>query len=1044
MKLHRLAPFLLCSLAILSAQQVNPTLFEDMKWRLIGPFRGGRALTAVGVPGKPDLFYFGAVGGGVWKSTDAGTTWQPIFDRDSQNIASIGSLAVAPSDPKVIYVGTGEADMRSDITYGNGMYKSTDGGEHWQHIGLRDSRQIGKVIIDPHDPNRVFVAALGHQYGPNAERGVFRSTDGGASWQRVLGKDDETGAIDVAFSPSDPNVLYAAMWNTRRPPWNVYPPSNGPGTGFFKSTDGGNTWKQITQGLPSEDMGRIGIGVSPSDPKRVYLCVDAKQGGVYRSDDGGETFQLTDNDMRLWQRGWYFAGITVDPKNEDLVYVANTSSYISRDGGKTFEAFKGAPGGDDYHSIWISPENSDVMVIASDQGTIVTRNGGKTWSSWYNQPTGQFYHIITDNRFPYWVYGAQQDSGAMMLPSRSKFAHISEHDWRPLNVGGESGEIAPDPLDPNLLFGGTATKYFLDTAQEQEIQPTLSRAGTFRRTWTLPLVFSPADPHKLYVSHQFIYRSTDSGHSWQQISPDLTRENPGVPPNLNEATAKDVNSPSPRRGVVYAIAPSAKNANLIWAGTDDGLIHITRDDGKTWQNVTPSTLTAWSKVGVIEASHFEEGTAYAAIDRHRLEDYRAHILRTHDFGKTWQEVSTGIPDGSFVNVVREDKVRKGLLYAGTELGMYVSFDDGDHWQSLQLNLPIASVRDIDVHGDDLVVATHGRAFWILDDVTPLRELAANTAREPLHLFKPQVALRVRPSSDEGTPQPPETPKGDNPPQGAIIDYYVGQGGAGSLTLQIVDAKGEVVRHWSSEDKPQQVDPKSIDIPMYWFPPSPVLSAAPGMHRWLWDMHYAAPSGVSGRRRRSTGAGPWAPPGAYRVRLSYGGKMVEQAMTLKPDPRINAPQSLYDEQFATAMRAWNDAAKLAPALEQETALRKQLNELRSKAKTGQKDDTVLLSTIDQFTAKMEAAAGTSFTGLGPLGSEARTLRSVSGDLMAVASAVDSADQPITVEAIKALEVSEAASPQVLSVWQSVVQQLPTLNAELERAGLTPVKVERASR
>ena len=1009
---------LLLVLTAASAQQIDPSFYQSLQWRLIGPFRGGRALTVTGVSGNPDLFYFGSVGGGVWKSTDAGTSWQPIFD--AQSIASIGALAVAPSDPNLIYVGSGEADMRSDISYGNGVYKSTDAGAHWQNIGLKDSRQIGKIIVDPKDPNRVFVAALGHAYGPNAERGVFRSTDGGATWQKVLFKDENTGAIDIAFSPSNPDVIYASMWQTRRPPWNVYPPANGAGSGFYKSTDGGGTWKQITAGVPSEGLGHIGIAVSASSPNRVYLAVDAKAGGVFRSDDAGESFQLADNDHRLWQRGWYFGGITADPKNADVVYIANTSTYRSTDGGKTFTAIKGAPGGDDYHSVWVSPDNSDHIAIACDQGTIISLNGGKTWSSWYNQPTGQFYHVSTDNRFPYWVYGPQQDSGAMALPSRSKFAHISEHDWRPLDAGGESGEIAADPLHPNILFGGTVTKYDLDTSHQQDVSPNLGLPGNFRRTWTLPLTFSAADPHKLYLGHQMIFETKDSGHSWQQISPDLTREVPGVPPNVDETTVKDVNGPSPRKGVVYAIAPSPRNANLVWAGTDDGLIHLTRDDGKTWQNVTPASLTPWSKVGIIDASHFDEATAYAAIDRHRLEDYKPHILRTHDAGKTWTDVSAGIPDGAFANVVREDPVRKGLLYAGTELGMYVSFDDGTNWQPLQMNLPVTSVRDIVVHGDDLVIATHGRAFWVLDDMASLREIDAQTVRESAYLFKPQVALRVRPGSDEGTPQPPEIAKGDNPPAGAIIDYYL-HDATGPLALEIVDASNAVVRHWSSDEKAQTVDPKAVDIPMYWFKPVEPPSTRPGMHRWIWDLHYAAPAGMTGKGRRGADIGAWAPPGQYRVRLTVGGKTLERPLTLKPDPRIKLPQAVYDQQFSMVERALNGAAELAPAIKNAAELQKQIAEAKLHA-------PALASSLDRLSKQIDEVAGAPVE-YGAERPDGVTLNSVSSDFLALAAAVDSADAVPTAEAVAGLASAEQSGKLVLQRWSEVMKQVksvPQLN------------------
>ncbi|HET8666580.1 MAG TPA: hypothetical protein VFM10_01290, partial [Terriglobales bacterium] len=526
-------------------------------------------MTAVGVPGDAALFYFGAVDGGVWKSPDAGHTWRPIFD--SEPIASIGAMAVAPSDANIIYVGTGEADMRSDITYGNGVYKSSDAGRTWTHIGLTDTQQIGRIIIDPHNPDVAFVAALGHAYGPNAERGVFRTTNGGKTWERVLYKDENTGAIDLAFDPVDSRVIYASLWQTRRTPWNVYPPSNGPGSGLYKSTDGGSHWQRLQGGLPEAGLGRIGIAVAPSERSRVYAVIDATDGGLFRSDDAGKTWKLVNNEKRAWRRGWYFGAVTVDPNNPDVVYVSNTQVYKSVDGGRTLVGFKGAPGGDDYHSVWIAPENSARMILSSDQGTIVTLDGGKTWSSWYNQPTGQFYHVATDNQFPYWIYGAQQDSGAMAVPSRTDYSSITAHQWHAISVGGENGTIAPDPLDANILFGGTVTRYNQKTSQNKNVSPSIGRTGPFRQTWTLPLAFSPADPHKLYFSYQYLFRTTNSGNSWDQISPDLTREDPGVPANLDPITAK-YGLDSPRKGVIYAIAPSPLDASLIWVGTDDGLI----------------------------------------------------------------------------------------------------------------------------------------------------------------------------------------------------------------------------------------------------------------------------------------------------------------------------------------------------------------------------------------------------------------------------------------------------------------------------------------
>ncbi|MCU1307903.1 MAG: hypothetical protein JWN45_2598 [Acidobacteriaceae bacterium] len=1020
------------------AQQIDPALFSDMKWRLVGPFRGGRSLSAVGVPGNSSTFYFGAVGGGVWKSTDAGTTWSPIFD--SQPVASIGAVEVAPSDPNVIYVGSGEADMRDDITYGNGVYKSTDAGQTWSNIGLRDSRQIGRVIINPKNPDEVFVAALGHAYGVNAERGVFHTTDGGKNWKRVLFKDDSTGAIDLAFDPNDPKVIYASLWQTRRPPWNVYPASNGPGSGLYKSTDSGVTWQQLKSGLPEEGLGRIGIAISPNDHNRIYLIVDAKEGGLYRSDDAGKTFTRTNNEQRIWGRGWYFGGITADPKNADVLYVSNTSVYKSTDGGKSFAAFKGAPGGDDYHSVWISPDDSARMIVSSDQGTIVTLNGGKTWSSWYNQPTGQFYHVATDNRFPYWIYGAQQDSGAMAVPSRSNSASISERDWHPVEVGGESGMIATNPADPNVVYGGTVTSYDFTTAQSQNISPTTGRAGSFRTIWTLPLAISSADTSKLYFAHQMLFRTIDAGKHWDVISPDLTREDPGVPANLDAITAK-YGLASPRKGVIYSIAPSPLDAALIWVGTDDGLIQVTHDDGKHWQNVTPEKLTPWSKVGTIEASKQDKQSAYAAVDRHRLEDLRPYIYRTHDGGKSWQLISKGIPEGAYVNVVREDKERRGLLYAGTELGLYVSFNDGDDWQPLQLNLPLASIRDISVRKDDLVVATHGRAFWVLDDIGPLREVNSKVASEDAHLFTPQTALRIRPGSDQGTPYPPEIPKGENPPSGSIIDYYLKDAASSPITLEILDSAGGLVRKYSSSEKPPVVDEKTLDIPMYWVRPAQILSGKAGMHRFIWDVHHGAssPGGTRGGGRRGN-SGPWAVPGQYTARLTVNGKTYTQPFSVELDPRLKVSTEDLQLQLAASQKAAAAQAQVSRASAQAASVTKQIKDLQAKSKPGALTTTAL----EQFSQRVSDVAGRGTDAFGgpveTVDTDQTSLRHLGTAFGQINSAVQSAAAAPTPDQLQALEENTKTLQSTLAEWQKVLtQELPQVNAQLRQANLTEINV-----
>ena len=1021
------------------AAQVDPGLLSGLRWRLVGPFRGGRSLSAVGVPSSDRTFYFGSVGGGVWETTDAGLSWRPIFD--SQPIASIGAVAVAPSNPNIIYVGSGEADMRSDIGYGNGMYKSSDAGKTWTHIGLEDTHQIGRVIVDPHNPDVVFVAALGHAYAPNSERGVFRSNDGGKTWSRVLYKDDNTGAIDIAFDPQNSQTIYASMWQTRRPPWNIYPPSNGPGSGLYKSIDGGATWTQLQGGLPSEGLGRIGIAVAPSNPNRVYLIVDAKQGGLYRSDDAGKTWTRTDDEARIWTRGWYFGTVTVDPNNADVVYIPNTSVYKSIDGGKSFVGFKGEPGGDDYHSVWVAPEDSNRIIISSDQGTVITLNGGKTWSSWYNQPTAQFYHAITDNRFPYWIYGPQQDSGAIAVASRSNYASITERDVRPISVGEENGYVAPDPLNTDVVFGGTVTRYNWLTAQNQDVSPSIGRPENFRHTWTLPLVFSPADPHKLYFSHQMLFRTMNGGNSWDQISPDLTRENPGVPPNL-DATTGASGLASPRKGVIYAIAPSPLDAQLVWIGTDDGLIQITSDDGKHWTNITPPQLTPWSKVGIIEASHFDKLTAYAAVDRHRLDDRQPYIYRTHDGGKTWQMVANGIPAGHFVNVVREDPKKRGLLYAGTELGIYISFDDGDHWQPLQLNLPITSVRDIEVHGNDLVVATHGRSLWIMDDIEPLREINPAVNTQPAHLFQPTEALRIRPGSDQATPYPKELPHGENPPNGAIVYYYLKDVQTAPVTLEVLDSKGTVIRRYASNQKPRAVQEKSLRVTMDWVTIEPSLSAAAGMHRFVWNLQYP-PAALNESQPWRSAVGVWALPGKYTVRLTAGGHTYEQPLAVKMDPRVNTPTADLAAQFDIAQRTAAAIRQISPALKQAKNISSQVAALQLKTK----DNSATGKLLSNFMRQLSTVMGPPPLNYGapviPLITDRTSLEYLLASYTELEDAVESADRAPTQEQESASQTYDKTLQTTIPEWHGVLQDLAKLNQQLKEEGLTQITAQPAS-
>jgi photosystem II stability/assembly factor-like uncharacterized protein len=888
--------------AAAQAATVDPMLFQDLHWRSVGPFRGGRVLAVEGDPVDARRFYFGAVNGGVWRTDDAGRTWQPIFDQ--VNVGSIGAIAVAPSNPRIIYVGTGEADMRSDIAQGIGMFRSRDGGATWQAIGLSDTQQIGKILVDPRNPDVLLVAALGHPYGPNEERGIFRSTDGGRHWTKTLYKDANTGAIDMAFEPGNPTIVYAALWQTRRPPWNAYPPSNGPGSGLYKSTDGGRTWTHLAgRGLPSAPA-RIGLATSPAKPRRVYALIDGKpdEAGLYRSDNAGVTWRKVTGDKRIWNRGWYFGGITANPRNADQVWVSDTIMLRSDDGGAHFIPIKGDPTGDDFHTLWIDPKNPNRRITGVDQGALVTVNGGRTWSSWYNQPTGQFYHVSTDNRFPYRIYGSQQDSGAAAIASRSGSTTdgINITQFHEVTAGGESDEIAPDPDDPDTVYGGRVDRLDLKSGQTRNVDPTLAFPGEYRGEWTLPLTFGKRD-HALYFGNQRLFRTRDGGKSWTPISPDLTLTELTVPATLDQPTIEDTATKGPRRGVIYDIGTSPLRDGLIWVGTDDGLIWRTDDDGLHWANVTPPTPQPWSKVGIIEPSHFDPNVAYAAIDRHRLDDQRPYILRTRDGGHSWQMIANGLPTGggpNSVNVVREDPVRPGLLFAGTERSLYVSFDDGESWQPLNRDLPTTSVRDITIHGDDLVIATHGRGFYVLDDIGPLRALVGNPTAG-IHLYPIAAAVRLNEPSFTGTPMPKDEPLAANPPLGAMIDYALPAATTGPVQIAIYDQSGALVNRFSSTDLAKPIDLSKLEVAPEWVvSPKPPL-ATPGHHRFVWDLHYAKPVGL---KDEDTPTGVWAPPGRYTVELSVGGQKLRQPLTVVADPRVHVSQADFDAEFRLARKS----------------------------------------------------------------------------------------------------------------------------------------------
>ena len=1037
-----------------NAQNYDQKLFGEMRWRCIGPFRGGRSVAVTGAPGEPSVFYMAAVNGGVWKTTDAGNTWIPIFD-DAGESGSVGAIAVAPSNPNVIYVGSGEGLQRPDLAVGDGIYRSEDAGKTWTHLGLRDAQQITAIVVDAKDSERVYVAAEGHPYGPNAERGVFRSVDGGKSFEKVLYKDENTGAAELVMDPANPQILYAALWAARVAPWEVRSGASIDirGSGLYKSVDGGTTWKPITKGLPGgeEKLGRIGLAIAWSDPQRLYASVEAdKGGGVYRSDDRGESWTQVNDDRRIGGRGPGAMGIAVAPDSPDTVYVENTSTWKSTDGGRTFVGWKGAPGGDDYQRIWINPQHGQIIALSSDQGVVVSLNGGVSWSSWYNQPTAQFYHVTTDNRFPYWVYGAQQESGSAATTSRSDYGEITFRDWRLLGVE-EYGTIAVDPLDDNIVYGGRVSRTNLERSEVQDVSPEPVRRGGYRYDRTLPLVFSPTDPHQLYFAANVVFETIDGGKNWKVISPDLTRPSYETPASLGVFAAGDPEK-GQHRGVVYALAPSFLEKGTLWAGTDDGLIHLTRDGGKTWSDVTPPALSPWSKVSILEASHSETGTVYAAVNRFRLDDLRPYIYRTRDYGKTWQEIVEGLPPTAPVNVVREDRLRKGLLFAGTETSVYVSFDSGDHWQLLELNLPHTSMRDLTIHGNDLIVATHGRSFWVLDDITPLRQLNRELTTAQAHLYAPEEAVRMHRDRNPDTPLPPEVPAGKNPPDGAIIDYFLANDSSTAVTLEILDADGKLVRRYASTDKAQplsEIAPKH-PIPMHWVREDKILSAAAGMHRFVWDVRYAPPKSLTHGYPISAilhdtplePLGAWALPGRYTVKLTVKGQSYQQPLVVEIDPRVKSSAADLEKQSAIEQAAAAGMNRSFRAIEELQSARAQAADQMSKASPALK---VRLADFDKKAAALEGATVPGFFGT-PLSSKQpenfSTLNQRLGRILAIADSADSAPtatvENVAAELQAALQASEAS-------WMALKKtELAALNQDLEREKLSRIDTGRKER
>jgi photosystem II stability/assembly factor-like uncharacterized protein len=1031
------------------AQSVTPELFNGLKWRLIGPFRGGRVVAVAGVPGDSTTFYFGAVDGGIWKTTDAGTVWTPIFDH--QPVASIGALAVAPSDPKTIYAGTGESDIRSDLSSGNGVYKSPDGGSTWTHIGLENTRQISRIVIDPQNANVVYVGALGHAYAANTERGVYKSIDGGMHWDKVLDEGPEIGISDLAICSGNPQLLFAGTWHTHRPPWSTYAPIDRPGGAILRSQDAGKTWSRVSgNGLPEGDWGRIGVAIA-RDGKRVYALIPAKTPGLYRSDDGGNTWVLAKADPRLTSRAWYFSSITIDPQNPDVIYIPNVALYRSEDGGKTISIVRGAPGGDDYHQLWIDPKNSASMVLGTDQGATISLDGGQSWSTWYNQPTAQLYHVITDNQFPYVVYGAQQDSGSAAVPSRTDHGQITPRDWFPAG-GSESGYMAPDPKDPNIIYlsgaYGSVSRFDRRTSFSQDVSPWPAQNFTteinqrkYRAPWTPPLLFSPTDPSTLYFGTQYVMKTIDGGLHWETLSPDLT----GAVPTAGDEKGKKTEEPPTIEnarergyGVIFTIAPSSLNRDLIWAGSDTGLIHLTRDGGKTWKDVTPPGLSAWSKISLIEASHFDPAVAYAAVDRSRLEDQAPYLYRTRDYGTTWQPIANGIAADSFLRAIREDPERKGLLFAGTELGVYVSFDDGDHWQSLQLNLPVASARDLTIHGDDLIVATHGRSFWILDNITPLRQASEAGKTKNFWLYHPAPAFRIDNDSFPGTPLPPEEPTAENPPSGAMIDYFL-KSPAAAIKLEILDMQQHVVSTFLSPEQNQKDQGRTekhppVPIAERWFPKPEILQQTPGMHRFVWKLTWdnsGEPSPDDEAEFRQP-TGPKVVPGTYQVRLTVDKQVQTQPLTVIMDPRSAATPEMLQQQLELGQQMFAETKAARRALAEIISVQKQLAELERKI--GEKDPDLKLVLADAQTETKNILARKSAQDQ-PAG-----LQDAYVNLISALQVVEGGDRTVPSQALAVYRESIPRLKAAIAAWEKFKRtQLQQLNQKLREASLAPIAI-----
>jgi photosystem II stability/assembly factor-like uncharacterized protein len=1026
-----------------AAADLDPSIAASaLKWRLVGPFRGGRTRAVTGIPGQPDTYLIGAVNGGVWKTTDSGRTWVPIFD--AMPTQSIGAIAVAPSDPRIMYVASGEGLLRPDLSVGNGVYRSSDSGRTWTHVGLTDAQQIPELAIDPKDPNRLFAAVLGHPFGASPERGIYRSTDGGKSWNRILYVSDDTGGSFVKLDPKDSNVLYAGLWNVRAGPWednNIY---NGTAGGLFKSVDGGDHWRRLTQGLP-ENLSQIDVAVAPSNSNRLYATVgtstegdysSAAGLGVYRSDDGGESWVCATTDPRPALRigGGDLPLIKVDPHNADVLYSASIVAEKSTDGGAHWSSWRGSPGGDDYQNLWISPDDPNHIAMVSDQGGIITLNGGATWSSWLNQPTAQLYHIGVTNTYPYRLCSGQQESGSVCITSRGNDGEVTDREWHPVGVI-EYGYAIPDPLDADIVFGSgrnEVTKTHLSTGEVQDITPLPIKGPLDRFDRTEPLFFSPQDPHLMYYAANRLYATTDGGQSWRTVSPDLTREDPGVPASVGALRSDKA---AKQRGAIYAASASPLQQGLLWAGTDDGLIWVTHDAGTHWSNVTPPAMTAWSKVTQIDASHADPEVAYVSVSRFRIDDLRPYIYRTRDGGRTWALITAGLANDAPVNTVREDPSRPGLLFAGTENAVWVSWDDGDHWRSLQLNLPHTSMRDLAVHGQDLIVATHGRSFWVLDDIGPLRQFGTAMQSSEATLLTPSPAVRVKRSTGSDTPLQPDEPTGQNPPAGAVIDYYLPRDAKTAVSLEILDSTGAVVRRVSSADPPEFSQEKLARelIPLYWIRITPPLATTSGMHRWVWDLHYAAPrtvqrgfpiSAVPGDTPQEP-MGPAAPPGSYQVRLYFGDHHWDAPLVVSADPRAHTSAAEFAAQFTAARR-------IAAALDESTGALLGVQSLRAQVKELSPRTAGLLATqLSAFDSRAATLVKPDVKPAAPDQAPPPGLERVNGSLATLYGQISGADTAPTAAQTRETERAVTNWENLKPQWQELRTQVLNINRDLKK-------------